>query len=134
MVEDCGSGCSPCVAWAVTFLLIGLLMFVIWIIVYQNWTANDINVDYWIWIIMSFGLVFMLIGIIWLVVLMYSSSSRRKNCCEMHQKQQQSEGFGMYNQNILNEPAMGMPSQFPQSGPNPMSSQSSQILLGAGRN
>ncbi len=114
MVEECSKSYGGLIAWAVFILLIGLLMFVIWIIVYQNRTSLDIPVEWWIWIILSFGLALMLIGVIWLVVLLYAASTKKKSCCQRHEGQM----LGQF----LNEPSM-MNTQQPMAG---------QYILGGG--
>ena len=98
MVEDCSKNNGGLIAWAVFILLVGLLLFVIWIIVYQNRTSLDIPVEWYIWIFLGIGLFFMMVGIIWLIILLYSASTKKKSCCQHHDQMQ-----GQF----INEPAMG---------------------------
>lgn len=87
---------------SVFILLIGLLMFIIWVIVYSNRTQYKLPIEYWLWIILSFGLFFMVVGIIWLIIVLYAAATKRRACCEMHEKQQRSE---------MTEPMMGSSGQ-----------------------
>lgn len=114
MVEDCSKSNGGLIAWAVFILLIGLLLFVIWIIVYQNRTSLDIPVEWYIWIFLGIGLFMMIVGIIWLIILLYSASTKKKSCCQHHHE-------GMPGQ-FLNEPAMG----------GLLSQQQGQYIIGAG--
>ena len=78
--EKCGTGnsYSAQIGWSVTILLLGLILLIIWIIVYQNRVNLNLNVEWWTWIIFSFGLFFILVGIIWLVIALYAYSCKRK--------------------------------------------------------
>lgn len=87
------------IAVSVFLLLLGILLFIIFIIPYQNRLQYKLPVEYWLWIFLGFGLFFILVGLIWLIIVLYASSSQRRACCEMHEKQQY--------RSEMNEPMMG---------------------------
>lgn len=56
---------------ALIIFILGLLLLVIWVILYTNRLNNNITPEWWIWLFLGFGIFFILVGLIWLIVIQY---------------------------------------------------------------
>lgn len=104
---DCNSDSySAQIAWSVFILLIGLIFFVLWAVIYSNRVNIDIPVEWWSWIFLGFGLFFMIIGIVWLIISLYGYSTKKRSCCAMHHAMNEKKEMGLseHNYNINTSP------------------------------
>lgn len=58
-------------AVALILFILGLMLLVVWAILYANRLGNNLNPEWWIWFFLAFGITLMIIGLIWLIIVQY---------------------------------------------------------------
>jgi uncharacterized membrane protein len=93
-VEKRGSSLQYQFVAALVILILGLLMLVTWIVLYENYKSNGFSIPWWIWFFLGFGLALIIIAIIWLIIISYATSTRiHEQCdtiCELRKREQES--------------------------------------------
>lgn len=69
-------------AIALILFILGLMLLVIWAILYSNRLSNNLSPEWWIWFFLGFGVALMLIGLVWLIIVQYMVGSRAQEMYE----------------------------------------------------
>ena len=69
------SGYTIQTAVALVLFILGLMLLVIWAILYANRLSNNLSPEWWIWFFLGFGVALMIVGLIWLIIVQYMVGS-----------------------------------------------------------
>lgn len=74
--------------------ILGLMLLVVWAILYSNRLSNNLDPEWWIWFFLGFGVFLLLIGLIWLIVVQYMVGNKAHEMYEeiCHMERQRHEG------------------------------------------
>lgn len=95
------SGYSVQTAIALVLFILGLMLLVVWAILYANRLSNNLQPEWWIWFFLGFGLALLIIGLIWLIIVQYIVGSKTH---EMYEKLCQMEKEPSSREFSLREP------------------------------
>lgn len=70
------------VPFALALFIVGLIFLLVWAILYSNRLANELSIEWWIWLFLGLGLFFILVGLIWLIILQYLVTAKARELYE----------------------------------------------------
>jgi len=76
------SGYSIQTAIALVLFILGLMLLVVWAILYANRLSNNLPAEWWIWLFLGFGVGLMVVGLIWLIIVQYMVGSKAQEMYE----------------------------------------------------
>jgi len=76
------SGYSIQTAIALVLFIVGLMLLVVWAILYANRLSNNLPAEWWIWLFLGFGVGLMVVGLIWLIIVQYMVGSKAQEMYE----------------------------------------------------
>lgn len=76
------SGYTVQTAIALILFILGLMLLVVWAILYANRLSNNLTPEWWIWFFLGFGVGLMIIGLIWLIIVQYMVGSKANEMYE----------------------------------------------------
>ncbi len=88
------SGHSIQTAIALVLFILGLMLLVVWAILYANRLSNNLDPEWWIWFFLGFGVGLMVIGLIWLIIVQYMVGSKTAQMYEQLCCMQREHEFG----------------------------------------
>ena len=80
--ERSTSGLNVQTAIALVLFILGLMLLVVWAILYANRLANNLKPEWWIWFFLGFGLGLLLIGLVWLIIVQYMIGAKMHAMCD----------------------------------------------------
>lgn len=81
------------VAIALVVLVIGFILFTVWVVIYANRLVNDLDIEWWLWLILGFGAALIGLSLIWLVIVGYAMSSKGDEMLFELRRQRCGDGF-----------------------------------------